>query len=91
MRCRSCRWVIVMPLDGAPFGKVVNAVPIFSLVNIDAVHARAKGLSVVHKPIKDDTALPDNPAHAEVIGKKTQGIARYLAANATWIHLEPKP
>ncbi|MGA8654223.1 MAG: hypothetical protein WB677_27010, partial [Xanthobacteraceae bacterium] len=25
----------------------------FSLVNIDAVHARAKGLAVVHKPIKD--------------------------------------
>jgi hypothetical protein len=34
----------------------------FSLVNIDAIHARAKGLAVIHKPIKDDPALPDNPA-----------------------------
>jgi hypothetical protein len=49
----------------------------YSLVNIDAVHARAKGLAVVHKPIKDDPHLPDNQAHTEVLGKKTLGIAKY--------------
>ena len=63
----------------------------FSLVNIDAVHARAKGLAVIHKPIKDDPVLPDNSAHTEVVGKKTQSVAKYLAVNATWVHLEPKP
>lgn len=61
------------------------------LVNIDAVHARAKGLAVIHKPIKDDPVLPDNSAHTEVVGKKTQSVAKYLAVNATWVHLEPKP
>jgi hypothetical protein len=60
----------------------------FSLVNIEAVHARAKGLAVIHKPIKDDPTLPNNLAHAEVIGKKTKGIAKYLAANAAWVHLD---
>jgi hypothetical protein len=60
----------------------------FLLVNIDAGHARAKGLAVIHKPIQGDPAIPDNPAHTEVIGKKTQSIAKYLAANATWVHLE---
>ncbi len=76
--------------DGRDWRSCLQGYEGFSLVNIDAVHARAQGLAVVHKPIKDDPVLPDNLAHAEVIGKKTQSIAKYLAANATWVHLEPK-
>src|SRR6266446_9747906 len=41
--------------------------PNHSLVKIEAKHARAKALAVIHKPI------PDNPAHTEVVGKKSQG------------------
>jgi hypothetical protein len=37
----------------------------YSLVRFPAGSAREKGLSVVSKP------LPGNPAHAEVLGKKT--------------------
>jgi hypothetical protein len=62
----------------------------FSLVNVEAGHMREKSLAVVPKPIKNDPILPNNPAHVEIIGKKSQGIARYLAGNATWVHLEPK-
>jgi hypothetical protein len=54
----------------------------YSLVRISAGAAREKTLAVVHKP------EPDNPAHTEVIGKKTQSIANHLVAASTWIHLE---
>ena len=64
--------------------------PGYSLVNVEAGHARAKSLAVIPKPLKDDPVLKDNPAHTEVVGKKTQAIARHLAVNATWVHLEPK-
>jgi hypothetical protein len=76
--------------DGRDWHACLQGFQGFSLVNVDAIHARTRGLAVVHKPIKDDQTLPDNPAHTEVIGKKTQSIARYLAANATWVHLEAK-
>jgi hypothetical protein len=56
----------------------------YSLARLQAHHARGKSLAVIHKP------LTDNPAHAEVVGRKTQGTARYLAASSTWAHLEPK-
>jgi hypothetical protein len=56
----------------------------YSLARFEARHARAKALLVIHKP------LTDNPAHTEVRGKKTQGIANYLLAASTWVHLEPK-
>lgn len=41
--------------------------PGYSLVRFMAGAAREKSLAVVHKPVED------NPAHTEVIGKKTQG------------------
>jgi hypothetical protein len=80
----------VLAGSGANWRQCLQGYEGFSLVNIDAVHARAKGLDVIHKPIQGDPALPDNPAHTEVVGKKTQAIARHLAANAKWVHLEPK-
>jgi hypothetical protein len=54
----------------------------YSLVRISAGAARAKALAVVCKP------EPGNPAHTEVIGKKTQSIANHLVAASTWVHLE---
>ena len=56
----------------------------YSLAQFKAGHARAKTLLVIHKPING------NPAHTEVHGKKTQGIANHLVAGATWVHLETK-
>jgi hypothetical protein len=53
----------------------------YSLAQFKAGHARAKALPVIHKPIDG------NPAHTEVHGKKTQGIANHLVAGATWVHL----
>jgi hypothetical protein len=55
----------------------------YSLVRFGAGAVRAMGLAVVHKPEQH------NPAHAEVIGKKTQSIAKHLVAASTWAHLEP--
>ncbi len=55
----------------------------YSLVRFKAGVARAKTLAIVHKP------EPGNPAHTEVIGKKTQGVANRLVAASTWAHLEP--
>jgi hypothetical protein len=55
----------------------------YSLARFAAGHARIKKLPVIHKPITG------NPAHTEVHGKKTQGVANHLVVGATWIHLEP--
>jgi hypothetical protein len=56
--------------------------PGFSLARFRAGEARARGLSVMHKP------LPDNPAHTHVIGI-TQATARHFAITCEWAHLEP--
>jgi hypothetical protein len=53
-----------------------------SLVRFPAGSARERGLSVVPKP------TPENPAHTEVIGKKTQSIAKHLSDVSEWVHLE---
>jgi hypothetical protein len=55
----------------------------YSLARFKARAARAKALAVVHKPEQH------NPAHTEVIGKKTQGAANHLVAASSWAHLEP--
>jgi hypothetical protein len=53
--------------------------PDYSLVRFLAGEATSKGLSVVHKPEKD------NVAHAEVLGKKTSAIAKHLATVSVWV------
>jgi hypothetical protein len=80
----------ILTANGLDWHSCLQGYEGYSLVNIEAAHARAKGLAVIHKPINDDPTLPNNSAHAEVVGKRTRGTARYLAANATWVHLEPK-
>jgi hypothetical protein len=54
----------------------------WSLVRLVAGAARDLGLTVDLKP------LPDNPAHAEVTGRKTGSIADALKKASTWVHLE---
>jgi hypothetical protein len=51
----------------------------FALAAITAGQARACGLRVVRDP------LPDNPAHALVIGRKTESVMRRLARGAAWV------
>jgi hypothetical protein len=80
----------VLKASGLDWKVCLQDHPGYSLVNVDAGHARDKSLAVICKPLKDDPVLKDNPAHTEVVGKKTQAIARHLAANSTWVHLEPK-
>jgi hypothetical protein len=57
--------------------------PGYSVARFKAGAARARALAVVHKP------QPDNAAHTEVIGRKTQGAANHLVAASSWAHLEP--
>jgi hypothetical protein len=56
----------------------------YSLVGFTAGVARAHQQAVVVTP--ED----GNPAHTEVRGKKTQGIANALRDVSSWVHLEPK-
>src|SRR5689334_22896980 len=57
----------ILQANGLDWKFSLQGYPGFSLVNIDAKHARAKALAVIHKP------LGGNPSHTEVVGKKTQG------------------
>lgn len=51
----------------------------FGLVSFTAGLAREKGQGIVRKPV------PEEPAHAEVFGKKTRGVMRAFARGSTWI------
>jgi hypothetical protein len=57
--------------------------PGYSVARFKAGAARAKSLAVIHKPMQE------NHAHAEVTGKKTQGVANHLVSACHWAHLEP--
>jgi hypothetical protein len=74
----------ILKANGLDWRSTLQGYPGYSLVNVDAGHARAKGLAVIPKPENG------KPAHTEVVGRKTQGIANYLVANASWVHLEPE-
>lgn len=70
--------------NGLSWTVTLKEYPGYSLVRIEAKHARAKALAVIHEP------RPDNPAHTEVVGKKTQGVANHLRDSSTWVYLQPK-
>jgi hypothetical protein len=55
--------------------------PGFSLIRFSRQSALDQGLDVVPKP------LTDNPAHAVVVGKKTQGKANALRDASEWVFL----
>ncbi len=62
----------------------------FSLVSFPAKVPRDKELGVIRKPIEEDHehGVVADPAHGEVVGKKTTGVKRYLKDNAEW-YIEP--
>ena len=51
----------------------------FGLASFIAGFAREKGQGVVRSP------LPEEPAHAEVFGKKTEGVRRAFAKKCIWV------
>ncbi len=51
----------------------------FGLVSLPAGLARENRQGIVRRP------LPDEPAHAEVFGKKTRGVRKALAKGSKWI------
>ena len=55
----------------------------FGLVSFTAGLARTNRQGIMRKP------LPDEPAHAEVFGKKTTGVKRAFAKNCDWIFPPP--
>jgi len=57
----------------------------FSVAAVTTGAVQTLGLQLHQNPIAGV-----NPAHAEVLGKKTQGIANSLVAASSWVHLEPK-
>lgn len=56
----------------------------FGLVSFPAELARSKGQGVIRKPLEDE------PAHAEVFGRKTRSVQRALAKGANWVY-SPSP
>lgn len=73
----------ILKANGLDWRFSLQAYAGYSLAQFTAGHARAKMLQVIHIP------LQKNPAHTEVHGKKTQGVANHLVAGTTWVHLEP--
>jgi hypothetical protein len=73
----------ILKSQGLDYRFSLSKHPGYSLARFPAAAARAKNLSVEHQP------EPENPAHAVVLGKKTQGIANYLVSVCEWAHLEP--
>ena len=62
--------------------------PEHSLAKFPAKAARDQALAVVPKPLKQANGDPeDNPAHVEVVGRKSQGIANSLVAAAQWVRI----
>lgn len=51
----------------------------FYLASVTAALARSLAQGVVRRP------LPEEPAHAEVFGKKTEGVRRKFAREAVWV------
>jgi hypothetical protein len=62
---------------------VLHACPGFSLASVPAGLARAKKQGILRKP------LPEEPAHAEVVGKKTDAVKKAFAKGCAWVVLPP--
>jgi hypothetical protein len=63
----------------------IKNTPTYSLVRLKAGDARAlDGITVEHRPIAGDAQTEANPAHAEVVGKKTPGTANRLRDRSSW-------
>lgn len=56
----------------------------FALASFSAGLARSKQQGVMRVPLREE------PAHAEVFGKKTKGVQRAFARGSSWV-LPPPP
>lgn len=57
----------------------------YGAVSMNAGHVRSiDALKVIHEPIKDHPTLPDNRAHSEVIGDKTNEVRMKLGRIVDW-------
>ena len=56
----------------------------YSLARIEVNFARANGMTVTNTPKEG------NPAHTDVIGRKTEALQRNFAKHAVWVHLQSK-
>jgi hypothetical protein len=74
----------ILEARGSDWQFTVRNHPDHSLVRFAASAARAKALAVVASP------LPDNPAHVEVVGRKTGAIKAHLVASSVWVRCIPK-
>jgi hypothetical protein len=63
---------------------VLTAYEDFSLVSFSAQLAREIGQGIIRKPI------PDEPAHAEVFGKKTASVKKAFSRRCEWVLPPPK-
>jgi len=71
----------ILSANGLDWKFSLRNTPGYSLVRFAAGAARLRQLAVVHKP------EADNPAHTEVVGKKTQAIANHLVQESSWVLL----
>lgn len=65
--------------DGRDAASIVQDFDGFCLASVTAGLARSLNQGVARRP------LPDEPAHAEVFGKKTDSVRRKFARSAVWI------
>ena len=65
--------------SGRDASSVVNGFQDFCLASVTAGLARSLNQGIARRP------LPDEPAHAEVFGKKTDSVRKKLAKAAVWI------
>ena len=76
---------VVLAADAGAPGSALAGHAGFALAAITAGLARSCGQGVVRDP------TPDEPAHAVVIGRKTDSIKRRFAREARWVVLPPAP
>lgn len=77
--CLSVDCEPILTKSGLDWNFSLKGYPEHSLVRITARVPRSQNLTVEHKPITE------NPAHSEILGKKTQGIANNLVAASEWV------
>lgn len=71
----------VLIAHGIPVTQVLAGHGGYSLTAITAGLARANGQGIIRKPREND------PAHAEVFGKKSKSVRKKLADGAEWVIL----
>jgi hypothetical protein len=77
----------MLEASGKDWNFSLRAHPQHWLVRLTAVLMRQNGQSIEHKPVPADPANPlaENPAHAEVAGKKTGAISNAFRHAAIWV------